>query len=445
MPMVMRPARIILASALAGAVGYWLFADTARHYWPQQRDPNRIRFAHFGSYQDYAVWAQVIAAFTEQHPHLSVEQEYVSGWYGRYDAKLRQQALAGALPQVALVQPASFLAMSDQFADLDLLLGGASAGSLAADLDGLAFFQIDGRQRALPVSGGNLLIYCNPHCITRAESHRQRPIARPHPDWTMADFAALARDLTCDFDGDSRLDQFGFWQPRWVYYLPFIWSFGADIMDSARPQWRLRGPPAQAALEFYQAMRVDPHRYAPHPEEISQLIQDVGFLTGKTAMCVNGPWFQPFLAETDFADDYLVLPIPRGPGGRFTRMTWDGIALAEGLSPAETASAAAFIRFVCQPHAQRILARTQRALPANRQARAAFDRDGRDPRAARFVAALDYARPQPRHPAFARIDRIVNRHLRALVSQPADHSPADCLDRIAAEVDALLGKIEQQH
>jgi len=432
--------RRITFATVGLAVGYWLFADTVRHHADRAADPNLIRFSHFGTYQDYETWAEVIRAFEADHPRLHVRQEYVSGWYGLYDTKMRQQILSGTLPDVVLVQYGPFRSIAEHFEPLDDHLPVAtSAADSPNELDATALrcFRVDGRQRGLPVSGGNLLIYCNPECFQRAGEHRGHEIALPSADWTLADFRQTAEALTCDFDGDGKLDQFGFWQPRWVYYLPFIWSFGADVLDETNTEWRFTGPEAEAAVRFYQQLRF-PHQVSPRPEEVAQIIQDVGFLTGKVAMCVNGPWFQPFLARTKLADTYAVAHIPAGPGGRVTRVTWDGIAMRRELPRDRRRGAEGFVRFVCSPRAQGILARTQRALPALRGAATEFTRRDGGRVSRRFIEALSYSRLQPQTPHFATMDRAINRHLRRLLADHDRSTPAEMLAELAA--DPAIGK-----
>ena len=427
--------RRTLVVAVGLAVGYWLFADTVRHYTARAVQPNLIRFSHFGTYQDHETWAEVIRAFEADHSGLRVRQEYVSGWYGLYDTKMRQQILSETLPDVVLVQYGPFRSIAEHFEPLvDPLPAEGPAPTPPAELDATALscFRVDGRQHGLPVSGGNLLIYCNPECFQRAGAHRGREIPLPNADWTMADFRRTAEDLTCDFDGDGKLDQFGFWQPRWVYFLPFIWSFGADILDETNTEWRFIGPEAEAALRFYQQLRF-PTQVSPRPQEVAQIVQDVGFLTGKVAMCVNGPWFQPFLARTKLADTYAVAHIPTGPAGRMTRVTWDGIAMRRGLPRDRRRGAESFLRFVCSARAQGILTRTQRALPALRGAAAEFIKRDGGRVSRRFIEALSYSRLQPQTPHFATMDRAINRQLRRLLADSEHSTPAEMLAELAED------------
>jgi multiple sugar transport system substrate-binding protein len=423
-----------LAAGTVAAVGWWLFADTVRHHYPAAADPNTISFAHFGTYQDYQTWAQVIAAFERAHPGLHVRQEYVVGMYGAYNTKLRQQMLSRTLPHAFLVQLGPFANLADGFADLTELVGDPGDGLDLANFapTSVHSFMHQGRIRGLPVSGGNLLIYCNPDCFARAAAHHGRDVPLPDNSWTTARFRELAEELTCDFDGDGQLDQFGFWQPRWVYYLPFLWSFGADVLDESGTTWLLTGSQAEEALRFYQNLRTG-DRVSPRPDEVAQMFQDVGFLTGRTAMCVNGPWFQPFLAATSLADRYHVAHIPTGPAGRVTRITWDAVCMAPDLAPEQQANAWRFIRFVCSDQAQTILASTQRALPSLASASEHFTRADNGRRSGRFIEALAYSRTQPSTPFFREMDYAINRHLAALLREGDCVTPGQCLSELAAD------------
>ena len=333
-PVIQWCQRLTLA-ALAVVAGWWLFSDTVRHY--AGRDgklgpPWRIRFAHFGSYQDYQLWHGVIEAFESANPDVHVRQEYVPGWYGRYNAKIRQQILSGTLPHVVMMQLGPFTELADHFAALGSLIDqDGSASQLVSQLDETAVRAFSTNQlRGLPIAGGNLLIYCNPDCFDRAGIGD----ALPDDDWTMDEFADLARQLTRDDDGDGRNDQFGFWLPRWVYYLPFLWSFGAEIVDETESRWALTDAAALDALTFYRDLMTT-WKVCPQPGDLPQLIEDVAFLTGKVAMCVNGPWFQPFLERTRLRDSYHVAHIPIGPAGRTTRVTWDGLCISDDLTASE--------------------------------------------------------------------------------------------------------------
>jgi len=426
--------RRIVHAAIALTVGWWLFADTYAGHAGTERRGDVIRFAHFGTYQDFELWRDVIARFERDHAGIDVKQEYIVGLAGQYNTKMRQQVLSNTLPDVALVQLGPFHELAPHFADLTDLAQTSADGAttLAVRLDaiGLAAFAVDGRQRGLPVSGGNLLIYANPECFERAAEFRGVAVPLPHNDWTMADFRRTAELLTCDFDDDGHPDQFGFWLPRWIYYLPWIWSFGAELTDETLTRWTLNGPEAEAALTFYRDLVVG-DRVSPREEEVPQLFQDVGFLTGKVGLCVNGPWFIPFLAKTKLADSYVVLPIPYGPAGRKTRITWDGVVICRDLPAKRRAVSWQFIQHLLSKPVQDQIARTGRALPARTESAPAFVYPPGNPKRQPFVDALSYSRLQPRLPQFGKVDRAINRQLVRLTDPDRRLTAREVLDQLA--------------
>ncbi len=421
--------RSVLLVIAIPAVLSWLFLDTVRHYYPSSQDTSTLRFSHFGTYQDYQVWRELIEAFEDHHPDIDINQEYVVGWYGLYDRKLRQQYLAKVEPHIALVQASSFLALADQFVQLP---GNLDNGIELEDLDPVAcnMYRVGQLQKGVPVTGGNLLIYYNKKCFRKASVFRNMEVPFPSHDWSMDEFAATARALTFDLDDDDHLDQFGFWQPRWVYYLPFLWSFGANVLNESGEHWVLSDDAAVKALEFYRAMRCGPGRYAPQPHETAQILQDVGFLTGRTAMCINGPWFIPFLNASNLANDYGVANIPRGNAGRFTRVTWDGIAASKRLSNQSRVDAIEFVSFVCSSEGQRILTRSARALPARNSERASLSNNHSEEMLQRFVKALEYSMPEPQTDRFRQVDLAINRKLETILKPDSTASIPDFLQSL---------------
>ena len=214
--------RRFAVAVLVTAVAWWLFHDTyvrhteRTHRWASTSlggdslaelshdgsGPIRIRFGHFGTYQDYTLWRDIIDAFQRDHPGTQVSQEYVVGLAGAYDTKMRQQVLSGTLPDVALIQLGPFTELVEQFADLtDLLenpLDQRPPLSTLLDVGALSAFRSRGVQRGAPVSGGNLLIFGNKTCFDKAGRFHGKPVPLPRDDWTMDDFRTAAELLTCE-------------------------------------------------------------------------------------------------------------------------------------------------------------------------------------------------------------------------------------------------------
>ncbi|GMU37336.1 MAG: extracellular solute-binding protein [Planctomycetota bacterium] len=436
--------RLLRASAIlvAGlAVAMWLFGDTWRHHFPAAENANataEIRFAHFGGYEEYVLWREAIQAFEREHPRVRVRQEFVVGGQALYHGKLSRQASAADLPDVFLVQAGPFNDLADQLADVGGVLNavpnpdGRSEEISELDVLGVEAFRVDGVQRALPVCGGPLLIYVNLACFDRATRFLGSVVPQPHEDWTIDEFLTIASQATIR---DARLEggaQFGFWHPRWVYYLPFLWSFGADVGDAQG--WALEGGEAESALTLYHdLLRV--HRVCPGDAELPQVWQDVAFLTGRVAMCVNGPWFERFIegGVTGDIGRFDVLPIPRGPGGRWTRVTWDGAALNPSTTGARRRAAEAFLRHLLSGPVQDRLAAQGLAMPARRASLDAYVTGPRAAQRARFVEALAYSRLQPRFPRFQEVDQLLNRSLDRYLNEADDRSAREFLADLRAE------------
>ncbi len=439
---------------------WWLLSDTLTHHGLL---PDRtiaalrggvtdIRFAHFGSHDDFGIWKRIIKEFENHSPDIRVHQEFVPGWYGRFDTKLTQQALARTLPDVILIQSSSFHYIAPYLADWSLAPTSPSADHHIDPADfhptSIEMFRwIDsGRPpdqpipiRAAPFAGGSLLIYVNTECLANAPlNDRQRETFNAildSSDWTMDQFQGIAQSLTCDFDADGQMDQWGFWLPRWLYYMPFVWSFGADLVSDDGNTWTLHGRRAESAFSFYRTLARD-HRACPRPSEMPQIIQDVGFLTGKVAMCVNGPWFEPFLTQTKLRDSYRVMPIPSGPAGRSTRITWDGLAVAANIPDRRIQAARRFVRFCIGHEIQDLIAETGRWIPARKSSLARYSRDGQDARRREFVRSLDCSRPIALGKLFDRfgpLDRVIDRHLNDYIAEDSSLSAAQFLSGIAAE------------
>ncbi len=395
--------------------GWWLFADTAAHYWDRSRPDRIIRFAHYGGYQDYETWKQVIRAFESEHPQITVKQEYIPGYGTEYDNKLRRQLLAGVAADVFMVQDESFPHYAqNSLTNLSQLIGQEADADVRSVLHPTATesFMHDGALHALPLFGGNLLIYVNLRCLEKAMGARHAVPLRD--DWTTDEFRQLCRRLTCDFDGDGRADQYGLWHPWWGYYLPFLWSSGAQVLDESRTEWRLTGQAAHDALQLYRdLLLVD--KVCPAPGELGQMRQDIAFLSGKVAMVINGPWFIPLLEESELRDDYYVMHIPTGPAGRFTRVTWDGMAVNRHISERRQENAILFVLFATSKTAQDIFAKSRRVIPARSESRVAFSSTETANGIHKFVTSFDYLRVQPITEHWKIMDRAIKRHLQKLL------------------------------
>jgi len=414
-----RLGRLAAATAAILAAAWWLGADTFR---ARRTRGGPIRIAFWGSYQEYKMWREILAAFGRRHPDIPTKAEYVVGQ--RYEAKIQQLLVADAAPDVLLFQDEPFpnFARTGKFAPLDAFMQTPGYRiDLKHDYYPTAWqsFVYEGRTYGIPIWGGANLIFINKPCFRAARRYHLEHdgVAKPDwpaDDWTMDEFLQTCRDLTIDFDGDGRIDQFGFFFPFATYWLPWIWSYGAAVLDASHTRWALFGPQAERVMQLWSDMR-NKYHYCPQSGQIGQMNQGVGFLTGRVAMFTSGPWSMPFLNEAGL--DYDVVAMPRGPAGRWTRVTWDALVLFDppGDSPEQTARmkrAWKLIHFATGPEAARIVCRYQRSIPALRAAGEAFIRANPRVNVRRFIEAVQsYARLQPISLHWERMMRLMYRQL----------------------------------
>ncbi len=429
----MTAARRLTSIALAVGLAYWLFADLVRQQLDWNADTRPIRFSYWGDFEDHALWTEIVRDFEALHPGAPIQQEWLP--LSGYQPKIEQQLTGGAGPAVMMFQDEPFPRFAHHhFLRIDPDDDAALATHLADCWpSAVASFQVDNDLRGIPLHGGNVLIFCNPDAFDRAAQHHGRDILLPTGDWTLEEFAELAQLLTIDIDGDGSTDQYGFFQPYWVYYLPFIWSHGADLLDESRTRWTLQGPQAEAAFAFFADLNVR-HGVTPNPQAYAGQDSDTAFLSGRVAMCVTGPWFMPYLNQTDLRGRYRVVPFPNGARPGRTRVTWDGLCINANVSETAQARGLAFAKFVLTAGVQRRFAEAQRAIPACQSLTRAFVEagGGSDSPAAAFADAMQTARMQPITEHWIGMSRAVGRHLGSTVRDGAGRrSPRDALEALA--------------
>lgn len=94
--------------------------------------------------------------------------------------------------------------------------------------------------------------------------------------------------------------------------LPFVWSGGADLMNSGGTKWTLNTPQMTAALRYYQSFFTDGIA-DPNPTTAAGGA-DAAFVDGSTPALISGPWEISSIDKAggpDFASKYSVMPFPK--------------------------------------------------------------------------------------------------------------------------------------
>jgi multiple sugar transport system substrate-binding protein len=379
-----------------------------------------VRFCFFGGYEEWRLWQRIARGFEEQNPDVRMKLLYWPG--GNYEDKVKLVMAAGTAPDVLSAQDEPFpnYCELNQFEDLTPYLAREGPSHAADKFFPTSFpaFQYKGKQRAVPWNGGQLMVYYNRTLF------REAGLPDPPPrDWTIDQFTEYARKLTRDYDGDGRIDQFGYEiNGNWMYGLiPYVWIFGTDIIDPAMRRCTLNTPEGIAAMQWMRDLRYK-HHAAPQAAEFTGAGGAI-FMTGKLGMEINGPWRLPFMRETEV--DWDIWHMPIGPGGeRWTRGTWDGLAMYARSKVKEQAWR--FIRYATGEEGQRMVAEAGRAVPPRKSAALSpgFLRPDTPQHEERFLEGMRYFRTQRIPLKWAEMNVVLTRETEALLSPDGDAKAA---------------------
>jgi multiple sugar transport system substrate-binding protein len=404
----MRPIQTVLAVAmlLAGC------APTARH---------GIAFSTWGSIDEVETLKPLLAAFERENPDVPVELVHIPD---EYPHKVRLMAAARRMPDVLFLENQTLPGFARRGVLRDL------APFLAKDptvkrvdfypqtLEALTY---QGTLYAIPRDLSNLAIFYNQQLFDEAH------VPYPEAGWTYEDMVARARKLTHG-------EQFGIgFAPYPIYWLPYVWSDGADVADPSLTRCTLLDPPALAALHRYLDLRTRYH-CAPTEAQVGNARMSQLFAQGKLAMMVGGRWVVPgFRKKLAFGWD--VAPFPRGKAGSIVDADASGWAISSTCKEPEKAWR--LIRYLAGKQASEAFTRSGLIVPARPDvANSAAFLAGKPAHSRVFLDVIPSSRPTLTPPSY---DEIVYELIDGL--PPAwngEQSLEETLKPIVKRIDALL-------
>lgn len=261
-----------------------------------------IVFSTWGSLDEIEIVKPLLAQFERENPDVDVELMHIPD---EYPHKIRLLAASGRMPDVLFLENQTLAGFGKKgvlrdlwpFFKQDQQIKPADFYSPLLK----ALAQGD-RLLAIPRDLSNLVIFYNQQLFDEAG------LPYPQSGWTYEEMVAKARRLT---QGDR---QFGIgFSPYPIYWLPYLWSDGADVMDPRMTRSTLLEPNTLAALQRYHDLRWKYH-VAPTEAQVGNMRMSQLFAQGKLAMMVGGRWVVPgFRKKLTFAWD--VAPFPRGKAG----------------------------------------------------------------------------------------------------------------------------------
>lgn len=317
-----------------------------------------VTFMIFGDPAERQAYLKLVEAFHADHPDIRVEVTHIPS-AGDYRTKLATDFAAGTPADITLMNYRRYAA----FAANNLLepIGPyLKASSLIQPEDfypmSMEAFTWQGEIMCLPQNISSLVVYYNQDLFDAAG------LPYPPDDWHWEEFLATAKELTRDFDGDGRIDQYGLGMEPSLYRLSaFVWQNGGPLVDNEEAPNRLTltRPPSLEALQWFVDLR-QVHGVVPDRVEEASMDSENRFIAGTTAMFFNSRRGVPTYREiTAFTWD--VAPLPQGKVEAGILHS-DGYCLSATTQNKEAAWT--FIEFANSPTGQALIVQSGRTVPS---------------------------------------------------------------------------------
>lgn len=363
------------------------------------------------------VLQKLVEKFNQQHTDIQVESLYV-GQGDQQMPKILAAVVGNAAPDLLWFAPmiTGQLVELDAVRSLDDFL---AQSKVKTELDPVVAetMQYEGRAWSIPFGTNNVGIYYRPS-LFKAAGITELPK-------TWDEFRQVAKKLTRDTNGDGKPDQHGMLLPlgkgEWTVFtwLPFMFSgggdFGAPEAGTANdtinrsPNVEITNSGAIAALHLWRDLIQDGSAILSQPERGYELD---GFLAGKVAMQLSGPWTLGQLQATK--TDFAVMPIPAGKQ-QATVIGGENLFIFKS-TPERERAAFEFAEFVMSEAFQTEWAIGTGYLPTNlksRESEAYKAFRAKQPAVDVFLNQAQFGRSRPIFPGYNRISDNLGRAIEA--------------------------------
>ena len=280
--------------------------------------PVEITFWYMGWGVNYeSVIKDIISDFEAEYPNIKVRAEVVpwqAGWYEKFLTAVTGR-VAPDISEGASYQPILFAAMNE-ILPVDDIIAELERDGRVADLASQNHknYYMDGHYWAVPIQTDPRLMAYRKDFIDEAG------MGVPS---TWDEFLAVAKKLTTDFDGDGRVDRYGFAYPAGRGHQPmqtlltFMLQNGAYTLDE-NGTLAFGSEKTVEALRFLTDLtlkhKVTPPGILDYAEyaDVDQLVYD-----GKAAMVytTDNFFFNAMNDDLPVLDQLAVLPPLKGPEG----------------------------------------------------------------------------------------------------------------------------------
>jgi multiple sugar transport system substrate-binding protein len=350
------------------------------------------------------VLQKLVDKFNQRHPDIQVESLYV-GQGDQQMPKILSAVVGNAPPNLLWFAPT----ITGQLVELGALkpLDDWLATTQVKDQIDPALvesMQWEDKIWSVPFGVNNVGIFYRPS-LFKAAGVTELPK-------TWQEFRQVAKQLTI-----ASQSQHGMILPlgkgEWTVFtwLPFMWSGGGELLTNGAVQ--ITTPGSIAALQFWQDLINDGSAILSPPERGYELD---GFLAGKVAMQLTGPWTLGQLQAS--GADYAVMPIPAEVRPA-TSVGGENLFVFK-TNPTEEKASLVFAEYVLSEEFQTEWAIGTGYLPVNLQSRqsAAYRQfAAKEPAVDVFLKQAEFGRSRPIFPGYSRISENLGRAIEAVLLQ----------------------------
>lgn len=347
----------------------------------------------------------LVDRFNQTHPQIQVEALYI-GQPDQQTPKILAAVVGNAAPNLLWFAPT----LTGQLVELQAIRPledwwATTAVKEQIDPALLESMQWEGHVWSIPFGTNNVGVFYRPS-LFQAAGIKTLPK-------TWDEFRQVAQKLTVRSNGKN---QYGMLLPlgkgEWTVFtwLPFLWSGGGELLTS-NDEVNLANSGAIAALDFWSTLVKDGSAILSQPERGYELD---GFLAGKVAMQLTGPWTLRQLAATQA--DYAVMPIPRGKQ-QGTSLGGENLFVFKSTPEMEQA-ALTFAEYVLSEPFQTEWAIETGYLPVNLQSRQNLEYQQfvtQQPAVQVFLDQAIHGRSRPIFPGYNRLSESLGRAIEAVL------------------------------
>lgn len=262
-------------------------------------------------------------------------------------------------------------------------------------------------------------------------------LAPDSPPQTWADFKKVGVRLTVDANHDGNPDRYAFSMENTLWWsLPFIYSYGGDIIDEENMVCLLDKEPAVKALsEQIELFRMG---IESGSWKKGAYLPDARFKDQSTAMIFSGPWNLRSFDRVNF--DLALIP---GSDSKKSSTAIGGNSNVIFRSCKYPDLAAKFLAYLTTEAIQEFFMRELKSIPLNTKVSIPKGQDKSTEYLRIFTEQAKYAQPRPRIPNYGRIETIVNQETETAFR--GDRTPQEAYARACAQIDReILSELRQE-